>query len=74
VLRGAFFVFLDFSRFEKSDEVLATQLLREARVATAPSLGFGRAGEGHLRISYYPDYEQVREGIERLRSHVGRRY
>ena len=73
VPRGAFYVFPDFSRFENSDEVLATQLLQEARVATAPGSGFGRAGEGHLRISYSPDYEQVREGTERLRSHVERR-
>jgi len=65
--KGAFYVFPDFSSFEKSDEVLASYLLKEARVVTAPGSGFGRAGEGHLRISYSVSYKQVKEGMERIR-------
>jgi aspartate/methionine/tyrosine aminotransferase len=38
--------------------------LKEAGVVTAPESGFGRAGEGHLRISYSVSYEQVKKGIE----------
>jgi aspartate/methionine/tyrosine aminotransferase len=45
-------------------------LLKEARVVTAPGSGFGRAGEGHLRISYSVSYEQVKEGMERIRRHL----
>ena len=65
--KGAFYVFPDFSSFEKSDEALASYLLKEARVVTAPGSGFGRAGEGHLRISYSVSYEQVKEGMGRIR-------
>jgi aminotransferase len=65
--KGAFYVFPDFSRYEKSDEVMASNLLKEARVATAPGSGFGRAGEGHLRISYSVSYDQVNEGLKRIR-------
>ena len=65
--KGAFYVFPDFSSFEKSDEALASYLLKEARVVTAPGSGFGRAGEGHLRISYSVSFEQVKEGMERIR-------
>lgn len=65
--KGAFYVFPDFSSFEKSDEVLASYLLKEARVVTAPGSGFGRAGEGHLRISYSVSFEQVKKGMERIR-------
>jgi len=65
--KGAFYVFPDFSKFEKSDEALASYLLKEAGVVTAPGSGFGRAGEGHLRISYSVSYDQVKEGMERIR-------
>jgi aminotransferase len=68
--KGAFYVFPNFSSYEKSDEVLASHLLKEARVVTAPGSGFGRAGEGHLRISYSVSYEQVKEGMERIRRHL----
>jgi len=67
VPKGAFYVFPDFSSFEKSDEALALYLLEKARVVTAPGSGFGRAGEGHLRISYSVSYEQVKEGMKRIR-------
>jgi len=66
--KGAFYVFPDCSSVEKSDEALAQRLLKEARVATAPGSGFGKAGEGHLRISYSVSYERLREGIERIKN------
>lgn len=65
--KGAFYVFPNFSSYEKSDELLATYLLKEAGVVTAPGSGFGRAGEGHLRTSYSVSYQQVKEGMERIR-------
>jgi len=68
--KGAFYVFPNFSNFERSDEVMAANLLKEAGVVTAPGSGFGRAGEGHLRISYSVSYEQVKEGMERIRRHL----
>jgi len=67
VPKGAFYVFPDFSSFEKSDEAFATYLLKQAGVATAPGSGFGNVGKGHLRISYSVSYEQVRGGIERIK-------
>jgi len=65
--KGAFYVFPNFSSFEKSDEALASRLLKEVGVVTAPGSGFGKAGEGHLRISYSVSYEQVKEGMKRIR-------
>lgn len=66
--KGAFYVFPDFSRYEKSDEKLALHLLKEAGVVTAPGSGFGAAGEGHLRISYSVSGEQLAEGMNRIRT------
>jgi len=65
--KAAFYVFPNFSSFEKSDEALASRLLKEAGVVTAPGSGFGKAGEGHLRISYSVSHEQVEEGMGRIR-------
>jgi len=69
---GAFYVFPNFTSYEKSDETFATRLLKEAGVVTAPGSGFGKAGEGHLRISYSVSYEQVKEGMKRIRSFLQR--
>jgi aminotransferase len=71
--RGAFYVFPNFSNFEKSDEILASHLLKEAGVVTAPGSGFGKAGEGHLRISYSVSYGEVREGIGRIKRYLKNR-
>jgi aminotransferase len=67
--KGAFYVFPDFSKLEKSDEKLAVHLLEKAEVVTVPGSGFGNAGKGHLRISYAPEYRQVKEGMKRIRSY-----
>jgi aminotransferase len=67
---GAFYVFPDFSKLEKSDEKLATEILEKARVVTVPGSGFGIAGQGHLRISYSADREKIREGMARIRTFV----
>lgn len=65
--KGAFYFFPNFSSFEKSDDAIALYLLKKARVVTVPGSGFGKAGEGHLRISYSVSYEQVKEGMKRIR-------
>jgi aminotransferase len=67
---GAFYVFPDFSKLEKSDEKLAIEILEEVKVVTVPGSGFGITGRGHLRISYSPDREKVKEGMARIRSYV----
>jgi aspartate/methionine/tyrosine aminotransferase len=71
--QGAFYVFPDFSSFEESDEALASYLLKDAGVATAPGSGFGKAGEGHLRLSYSVSYEQAKKGIKSIRESLERK-
>jgi aminotransferase len=65
--KGAFYVFPNFSSLEESDEATALYLLKKAMIVTVPGSGFGKAGEGHLRISYSVSYEQVKEGMKRLK-------
>lgn len=71
--RGTFYVFPNVSSFEKSDEVVASRLLEEAKVVTAPGSGFGKAGEGHLRLSYSVSFERLEEGMRRFRSFLENR-
>ncbi len=68
--KGAFYVFPNLAQLDKSDETLAFDILTKAKVATVPGSGFGKAGEGHLRISYSADYEQVEEGMKRIRAYI----
>ena len=43
------------------------KLLKEANVVTTPGAGFGKAGEGYIRISSFNSRENVLEAIERLK-------
>ena len=43
------------------------RLLKEANVVTTPGAGFGKAGEGYIRISAFNSRANVLEAIERLK-------
>ena len=43
------------------------RLLAEANVVTTPGAGFGREGEGYIRISAFNSRENVLEAIERMK-------
>ena len=43
------------------------KLLKEANVVTTPGAGFGKAGEGYIRISSFNSRANVLEAIERLK-------
>ncbi len=43
------------------------KLLKEANVVTTPGAGFGRAGEGYIRISSFNSRDNVLEAVERLK-------
>jgi LL-diaminopimelate aminotransferase len=47
------------------------KLLKEADVVTTPGSGFGKAGEGFIRISSFNSRENVLEAIARFRTVLG---
>ncbi len=47
------------------------KLLQEAQVVTTPGAGFGKCGEGYIRISAFNSRESVVEAMERLRRVLG---
>lgn len=61
---GAFYVFVDISRFGLSSDEFCTRLIREARVATVPGTCF--SDEGNIRISYCCSMESLKIGMDRL--------
>ena len=63
---GAFYVFLDVSRFSKNSYELAFDILNKANVAVTPGIDFGENGEGFIRLSYATSYDQINTGLERL--------
>ncbi len=62
---GAFYAFINISKFGSSIEV-TERLLREAYVAVTPGLAFGPNGEGYLRLSYATSRARIVEGIKRI--------
>ena len=46
-------------------------LLEKAGVVCTPGPGFGRCGEGYIRISAFNDADKVQEGMARIRSALG---
>jgi aminotransferase len=67
---GAFYVFPDFSQYDASDEAFASDLLKKAGVVTAPGSGFGTSGKGHLRISFSISYDQIENGMQRIKHYL----
>ena len=49
-----------------TSSTFADLLLREAKVAVAPGIGFGTHGEGYVRAGLLSDETRLREAVERI--------
>ena len=47
-------------------------LLREAKVAVAPGIGFGEHGDGHVRIAVVENLHRTRQAIRSIKAFLGR--
>lgn len=63
---GAFYIFPSIDRFSMKSEEFAMKLLQEQKVALVPGTAFGKAGEGHLRISYCYSLKELQEALNRI--------
>ena len=70
---GAFYVFADARRFCKDSYKEAFRITEEVKVGVTPGIDFGSAGEGFLRFSYANSLENIKEGLNRLESYLGKR-
>lgn len=68
--KGAFYIFINVKELNMPSAKLAQYLLETAKIALVPGDVFGAGGEGYLRMSFANSYENVQEGIRRLREAV----
>ncbi len=62
---GTFYLFADFSAYEKDSQKLSRYLIDKVMVLTVPGKEFGL--DGHLRISYCGTIKDITDGIERMK-------
>lgn len=64
---GAFYAYVDVSKFTNDSMDFATRLLREAHVAATPGADFdSKGGHRHIRFSYAGKTQVIEEALDRL--------
>lgn len=64
--RGAYYVFPRIEGTAMNSMELALRLLYEAKVITIPGNGFGPSGEGHIRLSFGGNEEEINSAFDRI--------
>lgn len=70
--QGAFYVFVDISKIEKNSQKFCQCLLEKEKVASIPGSAF--MAEGFVRFSYTCSFEDIKEGIKRIRKFLSEEY
>ncbi|KPQ22986.1 MAG: hypothetical protein HLUCCA13_15645 [Halomonas sp. HL-48] len=71
--QGAFYLWLDISRYSRDSQVFCERLLREENVAITPGIDFAvQGGEHHVRIAFTNDVERLEEAVVRIKRFVSR--
>jgi len=68
--KGAFYFFVNISKFGLSSEEFCMKLLESQRVVTVPGSGFGACGEGYFRMIFAASMDKLHCGIERISTFV----
>lgn len=66
--KGAFYCFINISKFGFTSEQFAIRLMNEAKVVIIPGTAFGEHGEGYLRLSYAYSMDKLKEALDRIES------
>lgn len=67
---GAFYVFPNVEGTGMSSKAVADYLLEEAGVAVLGGAGFGRYGQGYIRLSYANSIANIQRALERIEQAV----
>lgn len=65
---GGFYAWADIRETGETSAALADRLLRSHHVAVVPGSAFGSRGEGFLRITCVKSWDDLREGVRRIRT------
>jgi aspartate/methionine/tyrosine aminotransferase len=71
---GAFYVLANARRFSSNSLQFAFEILQEAKVGVTPGIDFGSNAEGYIRFSYANSLENIKEGMDRLKDYLTRRF
>ena len=69
--KGAFYVFVNSSRWSRDSWSLAFDILENCHVGVTPGIDFSDRGRDYLRFSYTTSVDSIREGIRRLGEFLG---
>lgn len=64
--KGAFYVFVNSSRWSRDSWRLAFDILENCHVGVTPGIDFSDRGRDYLRFSYTTSVDSIREGVRRL--------
>ncbi len=67
---GGFYAWADISALKRPSVEVTHNLLWNHHVATVPGSAFGAHGEGYLRCTAVRSWDELREGIVRIRKYV----
>ena len=65
---GAFYVFVDISKFGMDSGTFCTRMIREGLLAAVPGACFG--ADNYIRLSYCYSDEQLKTGLDRLEAFI----
>ncbi len=64
--KGAFYVFPNIKKLGMTSDQAFNYFLNKAGVATLSGTGFGKYGEGYLRLSYATSQDNLKKALERM--------
>jgi aminotransferase len=67
---GAFYAWIDIRQTQETSDAFTERLLKEQQVALVPGAAFGASGEGYVRMTCVKSWEDIREGVMRIRAGV----
>ena len=67
---GGFYAWVDVERTGLSSKEFCTRLIQEKQVAAVPGGSFGPASDRYVRLTCVRSWDEVREGVRRVREFV----
>ena len=67
---GAFYLFIDISKYKMNSYDFCIRLLNEAKVCVVPGCYFGSNCDHYIRLSYACSDENLKTGLERMKQFI----
>ena len=55
-------------RFNKDSLKFSLDILEKSNVAISPGIGFGKFGEGHIRIALVENRQRIRQAMKNIKA------